>query len=105
MVNSLERKLINSSPVATKDLEQAKKDLDKFGFCFIPNVLTDSDLQEAKQRLIEQAEAEEEQGVSFRDGGLNQNVYLSGNKVNSLELAVVKSESTVTLILIALSNT
>ena len=82
MVNSLERKLINSSPEATKDLEQAKKDLDKFGFCFIPDVLTGLELQEAKQRLVEQAEAEEEQGVSFRDGGLNQNVYLSGNKVN-----------------------
>ena len=80
--SSLESRLINSSPEATKDLNQAKRDLDKFGFCFIPNVLTDSDLQEAKQRLIEQAEAEEEQGLSFRDGGLNQNVYLSGNKVN-----------------------
>ena len=83
MVNySLERRLIDSSPEATKDLEQAKKDLDKFGFCFIPDVLTGLELQEAKQRLVEQAEAEEEQGVSFRDGGLNQNVYLSGNKVN-----------------------
>ena len=79
---SLERRLIDSSPEATKDLEQAKKDLDKFGFCFIPGVLTGLKLQEAKQRLVEQAEAEEEQGVSFRDGGLNQNVYLSGNKVN-----------------------
>ena len=79
---SLERRLIDSSPEATKDLEQAKKDLDKFGFCFIPDVLTGLELQEAKQRLVEQAEAEEEQGVSFRDGGLNQNVYLSGNKVN-----------------------
>ena len=51
MVNySLERRLIDSSPEATKDLEQAKKDLDKFGFCFILGVLTGLKLQEAKQR-------------------------------------------------------
>ena len=80
--SSLESRLIDSSPEATNDLNQAKRDLDKFGFCLIPDVLTDSDLQEAKQRLTNQAEAEEEQGLSFRDGGHNQNVYLSGNKVN-----------------------
>jgi len=38
--SALESRLINSSPEATKDLNQAKRDLDKFGFCFIPNVLT-----------------------------------------------------------------
>ena len=80
--SSLESRLIDSTPVATKDLSQAKKDLDKFGFCLVPDVLTGSDLQEARQRLTDQAEAEEEQGLSFRDGGLDQNIYLSGNKVN-----------------------
>ena len=74
--------LLDTSPKPTRDLELAKKDLDKFGFCFIPNVLMEKDLEQAKKRLVDQAEAEEEQGVSFRDGGVNQNIYLSGNKVN-----------------------
>ena len=74
--------LLDTSPKPTRDLELAKKDLDKFGFCFIPNVLIEKDLEQAKKRLVDQAEAEEEQGVSFRDGGVNQNIYLSGNKVN-----------------------
>ena len=72
---SLESRLIDSSPVATKDLNQAKRDLDKFGFCLIPDVLSKTDLLEARQRLTDQAEAEEEQGLSFRDGGLDQNIY------------------------------
>ena len=74
--------LLDTSPKPTRDLELAKKDLDKFGFCFIPNVLIEKDLEQAKKRVVDQAEAEEEQGVSFRDGGVNQNIYLSGNKVN-----------------------
>ena len=74
--------LLKTSPKPTKDLELAKKDLDKFGFCFIPDVLIGKDLEEAKLRLVDQAEAEEKQGISFRDGGVNQNIYLSGNKVN-----------------------
>ena len=74
--------LLDTSPKPTRDLELAKKDLDKFGFCFIPGVLIGKDLDQAKKRLVNQAEAEEEQGVSFRDGGVNQNIYLSGNKVN-----------------------
>ena len=81
--SSPESRLIDSTPVATKDLSQAKKDLDKFGFCLVPDVLTGSDLQEARQRLTDQAEAEEEQGLSFRDGGLDQNIYLPGNKNQS----------------------
>ena len=80
--SSPQSRLIDGTPVATKDLTQAKRDLDKFGFCLIPDVLTGTDLLEARQRLTDQAEAEEEQGLSFRDGGLDQNIYLSGNKVN-----------------------
>ena len=59
--SSPQSRLIDGTPVATKDLTQAKRDLDKFGFCLIPDVLTGSDLQEARQRLTDQAEAEEEQ--------------------------------------------
>ena len=54
--------LLDTSPKPTRDLELAKKDLDKFGFCFIPNVLIEKDLEQAKKRLVDQAEAEEEQG-------------------------------------------
>ena len=37
--------LLDTSPKPTRDLELAKKDLDKFGFCFIPNVLIEKDLE------------------------------------------------------------
>ena len=50
--------ILNASPKPTEDLEQAKLDLDKFGFCFVPNVLVGNELKEARERLLEQAEAQ-----------------------------------------------
>ncbi|GIT60942.1 MAG: hypothetical protein Ct9H300mP20_07690 [Gammaproteobacteria bacterium] len=38
--SSPQSRLVDGTPVATKDLTQAKRDLDKFGFCLIPDVLT-----------------------------------------------------------------
>ena len=52
--------ILDSGPKPTENLQQAKLDLDKFGFCFIPNVLVGNELTEARDRLLDQAEAEEE---------------------------------------------
>ena len=62
--------------------DRAKADLDKFGYCIIPEVLSDDEIEIAKQRLLEQAEAEEELGLSFRDGGAGQEVKFKDGKVD-----------------------
>ena len=74
--------LLKDGPRDTKDIDQAKLDLDKFGYCLIPDVLSDNEIEIAKRRLLEQAEAEEELGLSFRDGGANQEVKFKGGRVD-----------------------
>ena len=78
--------ILNASPKPTEDLEQAKLDLDKFGFCFVPNVFVGNELKEARERLLEQAEAEEELGFSFRDGGPDQEIKIKEGRVDKLSL-------------------
>ena len=53
--------ILEQGPSHTKDVSQAKADLDKFGYCIIPEVLSDDEIEISRQRLLEQAEAEEEQ--------------------------------------------
>ena len=74
--------LLNSSPSPTKDLEQAKLDLTKYGFCLIPEALNPEEIKLAKKRLLEQAEAEEELGLSFRDGGPKQEIKITDGRVD-----------------------
>ena len=50
--------ILEHGPSHTTDISQAKADLDKFGYCIIPEVLSDDEIETAKQRLLEQAEAE-----------------------------------------------
>ena len=64
--------ILENGPSHTKDLYQAKKDLDKYGYCLIPEALSEEEIKSAKDRLLEQAEAEERLGLSFRDGGEKQ---------------------------------
>ena len=59
-------------PGATEDIEQAKSDIDRYGYCLIANALTPSEVEAARTRLIEQAAAELEQGTAFEDGGPRQ---------------------------------
>ena len=73
---------LEDCPKDTKDIDQAKLDLDKYGYCLIPDVLNDNEIEIAKRRLLEQAEAEEELGLSFRDGGENQEVKFKGGRVD-----------------------
>ena len=52
--------ILEHGPTHTKDISQAKADLSKFGYCIIPEVLSDSEIEISKKRLLEQAEAEED---------------------------------------------
>ena len=74
--------ILDSGPKPTENLQQAKLDLDKFGFCFIPNVLVGNELTEARDRLLDQAEAEEELGFSFRDGGPDQEIKIKEGRID-----------------------
>jgi len=63
-----------STPRLTTDLDQAKADLDRFGFCLIADALSPDEVETARRRLVEQAAAEDERGLSFRDGGPDQKI-------------------------------
>ena len=60
-------------PQPTHDLERAKADIDKFGYCFLAKALKGEQLAALRTRLEEQAEAEREAGLAYEDGGANQN--------------------------------
>jgi len=59
-------------PEPTVDLSQAKRDLDQYGLCIVPDVLTGDALEVARNRLVVQAAAEERDCLDFRDGGPDQ---------------------------------
>ena len=56
----------------TRDLDRARGDLSRHGYCLIADALTAAEVDVARTRLEEQACAEERLGVSFRDGGPEQ---------------------------------
>lgn len=60
-------------PVLTEDHEEAKHDLRNSGFCLLANALSPEQVTAMRERLEEQAAAEEAVGLDFRDGGPNQN--------------------------------
>ena len=74
--------LLDYGPSLTKDIDQAKDNLTKFGFCLVPEVLSAQEIKLAKERLLEQAEAEEELGLSFRDGGPGLEVKITNGRVD-----------------------
>ncbi len=55
-------------PPVTENLEEAKEHMKEFGCALIGNALTPEEVSEAKERLIEQAAAEVEQGLAWLDG-------------------------------------
>jgi ectoine hydroxylase-related dioxygenase (phytanoyl-CoA dioxygenase family) len=59
-------------PTATANVEQAKLDIDNFGYCLIANALGPGKVEAALKRLKEQAAAELVQGAAFEDGGPKQ---------------------------------
>ena len=86
--------ILEHGPSHTKDISQAKADLDKFGYCVIPEVLNDTEIEISKKRLLEQAEAEEELGLSFRDGGANQEVKVKNGRVDKDSFIALHDVST-----------
>ncbi len=61
-------------PMLTTDLDLARADLDAHGYCLIADVLLDEQVAEARERLVEQADAERALGLSFHDAGQNQSL-------------------------------
>ena len=70
-------------PKLTRDLNQARRDLDDWGYCLIADVLSDHEFARLRERLVEQAAAEVEIGRATFDGGVgtpNQRVWNLINK-------------------------
>jgi ectoine hydroxylase-related dioxygenase (phytanoyl-CoA dioxygenase family) len=74
--------ILDYGPNPTRDVAQGKKDLSKFGFCLIEKAITGEFFKKSKERLLEQAAAEEEMGLSFRDGGPDQTIKMTGDKID-----------------------
>lgn len=56
----------------TRDLAQARQDLTELGYCIVEQALSEEETAIVRTRLEEQARAENECGLAFRDGGPNQ---------------------------------
>jgi len=68
----------------TRDIEQAKSDLSRLGYCIVEQALASDELDVLRSRLTEQAAAEDQRGLAFRDGGPNQRyVDESGKRLES----------------------
>ncbi len=59
-------------PQATQDLATLKSNIDEFGYCLVQEAISPAQLAVAKQRLLEQAQAELQAGTAFEDGGAKQ---------------------------------
>ena len=77
-------------PELTTDLDRARADLDRLGFCRIAGALPAGEVARVRRRLVEQAAAELDRGVGYLDsGGANQRVWNLPNKGREfLDLAV-----------------
>ena len=59
-------------PKPTNDLETLKSNIDEFGYCLVKDAMPADQLATARQRLLDQAEAELQSGYAFEDGGAKQ---------------------------------
>ena len=59
-------------PKPTNDLETLKSNIDEFGYCLVKDDMPADQLATARQRLLDQAEAELQSGYAFEDGGAKQ---------------------------------
>ncbi len=60
-------------PQPTRDLDQAKSDLDRAGYCLLADALDAGRLAAVRGRLYEQALAEKQAGTAYFDGAPHQN--------------------------------
>ena len=58
----------NIHPKPTDDLDKAKNDLKIWGYCLLLNAIPKKINESAKNRLIEQANAEKKLNLAFEDG-------------------------------------
>ena len=55
-------------PTPTTDVRRCVSDLESYGYCYLAAALSDTVLTRLQQRLSEQAQAEEQQGLAYKDG-------------------------------------
>ncbi len=70
-------------PQPTTDHDQAKSDLEQFGYCLVAGALSAAEVSDLRERLVEQAAAEAQAGIGSLDGGAakaNQRVWNLINK-------------------------
>ena len=60
-------------PMPTTDLRQCVVDLESSGFCYLADALSTTEIFQLQQRLSEQAQAEKQHGVAYKDGAPDQN--------------------------------
>lgn len=60
-------------PKPTRDVDEAKNDLSTFGYCVIEEAIPADQLADLRQRLEEQALAEQQTGIGYFDGAPDQN--------------------------------
>jgi hypothetical protein len=59
-------------PKLTDDLDRGRADLDRWGYCILAEAMPQDLVARARERLVEQAEAEKRLGYAFEDGGAKQ---------------------------------
>ena len=78
-------------PELTTNLDQARADLDRAGFCRIQDALSPDEVATLRTRTVEQAQAELDAGVGYRDtGGANQRIWNLLNKGDEYHDLVVR---------------
>lgn len=81
------------TPTLTSDLDQARFDLDEFGYCLLENPLGDAKFTDVRHRLLTVAQMERDDGSAFLYDGGNQRVFSLHNK--GLEFEHLVQEPTV----------
>ncbi len=69
----MDRRNAQLPPQRTRDLDRAKSDLDRFGYCLLAGALDAKRLAAVRGRLYEQALAEKQAGTAYFDGAPHQN--------------------------------
>ena len=64
---------IKKLPMPSTDLSQCVSDLESSGYCYLADALSATEVLQLQQRISEQAQAEAQHGVAYKDGAPNQN--------------------------------
>ncbi len=80
-------------PQPTADLDSARQDIDRWGYCLLENALPAGLNERCMARLEEQAEAEKQLGQAFEDGGPEQQWGAFRDAQGRLRADAFKAES------------